>query len=121
MATLHSIAQQLLTEGGIRQGYLGVGLQPVNIPQHLQSRSPLAGETGLMIVSVEPGTSAEKAGLQMGDILLAADNLSLTEAETLMGALRGVLMDKPVRFTILRAGEVMSLEIEIALRPERRN
>jgi S1-C subfamily serine protease len=121
MGTLNSIAHELLTEGGIRQGYLGVGLQPVTIPEHLQSKSPLAGESGLMIVSIEPGTNAEKAGLQLGDILLAAGDTRLTHVESLMGELRGTLVGKPVHFTILRAGEVTSLDIEIALRPGRRS
>jgi S1-C subfamily serine protease len=121
MGTLHSVAHELLTQGGIRQGYLGVGLQPVGIPQHLQNKTSLAGETGLMIVSIEPGTSAEKAGLQLGDILLAAGQTSLTEVETMMGALRGTAIGKPLLFTIVRAGEVTTVEIEIALRPGRKN
>ena len=121
MGTLNSTANELLSEGGIRQGYLGVGLQPVSIPEHLRTKSPLAGETGLMIVSIEPGTSAEKAGLQLGDILIAAANTSLTHVESLMGTLRGSLIGKPMRFTILRAGEVTTMEIEIAERLGRRN
>jgi S1-C subfamily serine protease len=121
MGTLHSVAQEMLTEGGIRQGYLGVGLQPVAIPEHLQSKTPLAGETGLMIVSIEPGTSAEKASLQLGDILLAAGKTSLTQVESMMGALRGAAIGKPMLFTIVRAGEVTTVEIAIAPRPERKN
>jgi S1-C subfamily serine protease len=121
MGTLNTTAHELLTQGGIRQGYLGVGLQPVSIPEHLRSKSPLAGEVGLMIVSIEPGTSAENAGLQLGDILIAAGNTSLSQVESLMGALRGAVIGKPMLFTILRAGEIMSLEIEIVARPGRRN
>ena len=121
MGTLNSTANELLSEGGIRQGYLGVGLQPVSIPEHLRTKSPLAGETGLMIVSIEPGTSAEKAGLQLGDILIVAASTSLTHVESLMGTLRGSLIGKPMRFTILRAGEVTTMEIEIAERLGRRN
>ena len=121
MDTVQRIAHEMLTEGGIRQGYLGVGLQPVNIPEHLRSKSPLAGETGLMIVSIEPGASADKAGLQLGDILIAAGGTSLTHVETLMGALRGTLPRKPVSFSLIRAGEVATVEIEIGARPGRGN
>jgi S1-C subfamily serine protease len=121
MGTLNSIAHEMLSEGGIRQGYLGVGLQPVSIPEHLRGKSPLAGEMGLMIVSIEPGTSAEKAGLQLGDILIAVGGESLTRVESLMAALRGRAIGKPVLFSFLRAGELATLEIEIAPRPERKN
>jgi S1-C subfamily serine protease len=121
MGTLNGIAHELLTEGGIRQGYLGLGLQPVSIPEHLQSKSPLAGESGLMIVSIEPGASGDKAGLQLGDILLAAGNTSLSQVESLMGALRYPLPDKPLLFTILRAGEIKSVEVGVGVRSGRRN
>jgi S1-C subfamily serine protease len=120
MGTLNNIADEMLS-GGIQQGYLGVGLQPVSIPEHLRSKSPLAGESGLMIVSIEPGTSAERAGLQLGDILIAVGGTSLTHVESLLGALRGKAIGKTSLFSILRAGEVTSLEIEIAARPERKN
>jgi S1-C subfamily serine protease len=121
MGTLNGIADEMLSEGGIQQGYLGVGLQPVTIPDHLRSKSPLAGETGLMIVSVEAGSSAEMAGLQLGDILIAIDGASLTHVESLMGALRGKAVGKPALFGILRAGEAASIGIEIAARPGRRS
>jgi S1-C subfamily serine protease len=116
MENLHSIAHELLTEGGIRQGYLGVGLQPVSIPEHLQSKSPLAGESGLMIVSIEPGSGADKAGLQMGDILLAVGGASLTHVESLLNTLRYPLKGESLHFTILRAGEVMSIETGFTVR-----
>jgi S1-C subfamily serine protease len=121
IGTLNSVADELLTNGGIRQGYLGVALQPVSIPEHLQSKSALAGESGLMIVSIEPDSSAEKAGFQLGDILLAAGNTGLTQIESLMGTLRVQLLGKPILFTILRAGEVKSIEVEPAVRIGRRS
>lgn len=121
MGTLNSVAHELLTQGGIRQGYLGVGLQPVAIPEHLQSKSPLAGESGLMIVSIEPGTGADKAGLQLGDILLAAGNNRLTQVDSLMSALRFPLKDEALHITILRAGEVTSVDVGISVRVGKRN
>ena len=121
MGTLNSVAHELLTQGGIRQGYLGVGLQLVAIPEHLQSKSSLAGEGGLMIVSIEPGSGADKAGLQLGDILLAASNTRLTQVESLMSALRFPLTNESLPFTILRAGEVMNVEVGITVRLGKRN
>ncbi len=121
MGTLNSVAHELLTQGGIRQGYLGVGLQPVAIPENLQSKSPLAGESGLMIVSIEPGTGADKAGLQLGDILLAAGNNRLTQVDSLMSALRFPLKDEALHITILRAGEVTSVDVGISVRVGKRN
>ncbi len=116
LGTLNGIAQELLTQGGIRQGYLGVGLQPVSIPEHLQSKSPLAGESGLMIVSIEPGSAADKAGLQLGDILLAAGGVSLTRVESLMDAMRWPLIEELLHFTLLRAGSVLAVDVQVGIR-----
>lgn len=117
--TLNRVADELLQQGRIRQGYLGVGLQPVRIPEHLRSKSSLAGESGLIVLNVEPETSAERAGLQLGDILIAAGPVALSETGALLAALRGDAVSKPINFTVLRAGEIVEIEIRVALRDER--
>jgi S1-C subfamily serine protease len=119
--TLDRIATELLTEGRIRKGYLGVALQPVAIPEHLRSKSTLAGAAGLMVLSVEPGASAEEAGIQLGDILLAAGSTSLSEPETLLGLLGGEALGKPLRLTVLRAGSIVEVEIQVGIRESKRN
>jgi S1-C subfamily serine protease len=119
--TLNQIADELLREGHIRQGYLGVGLQPVAIPEHLRSRSPFAGQTGLMVLSVEPGTGAEKAGLQLGDILIAAGGTTLSDTESLLALLRGEAIGKPMEIALLRAGDSVETEIQVSDRTAKEN
>ncbi|MFZ0589336.1 MAG: S1C family serine protease [Bryobacteraceae bacterium] len=118
--TLNRIADELRREGRIRQGYLGVGLQPVAIPEHLRSKSPAAGESGLMVLSVEPGTGAEEAGVQLGDILIAFGDATLTDTETLMGALRGDAVGKPMKLTLIRAGNLMEITVHVADKSSKR-
>lgn len=121
LKTLNRVADELLREGRVRHGYLGVGLQPVAIPEHLRSKSPLAGEVGLMILSVEPGTGAEKVGLQLGDILVAANSTVLSALEILMSELSGETVGKVVKLTLLRAGNVIELEVPVSERGGKRN
>jgi S1-C subfamily serine protease len=116
LVTLNRIADELLTQGKIRQGYLGVGLQPVAIPEKLRGQSTLAGTCGLMVLSIEAGTGADQAGLQLGDILVAAGEIALNDTETLLGLLRGDAVGKPMKFTLLRAGSAVEMEIRIAAR-----
>jgi S1-C subfamily serine protease len=119
--TLNEIADELLREGRIRQGYLGVGLQPVAIPAHFRSQSSLAGEAGLMVLSVEPGTGADKAGLQLGDILIAAGGTTLFDTESLLALLRGDAVGKPMEIALLRAGNLVETEIQVSDRTAKRN
>jgi S1-C subfamily serine protease len=119
--TLNRVADELLREGRVRRGYLGVGLQPVAIPAHLRSKAPVAGETGLMVLSVEPGTGAEKAGLQLGDILVAINGTALSALEILMSELSGEAVGKAVKLTILRAGNALEIEVPVSERGGKRS
>jgi S1-C subfamily serine protease len=114
LETLNRIADELRREGRIRQGYLGVGLQPVAIPEHLRSKSPSAGESGLMVLSVEPGTGAEQAVVQLGDILIASGDTTLVDTETLMAVLRGDAVGKPMKVVLIRAGNLMEVTVQVS-------
>jgi serine protease DegQ len=113
--TLDRIADELLKNGRVRPGYLGVGLQPVSIPEHLRSKSPLVGEFGLMVMSVDSGGSAEAAGVQLGDILVGVDGNSVDDPEGLRGA-----VGKKLKLTLLRAGQLVETEAMVAERPARK-
>jgi S1-C subfamily serine protease len=117
--TLDRIADELLKEGRIRHGYLGVGLQPVSIPEHLRSKSPLVGEIGLMVLSVEPGGGAEEAGVQLGDILVAAAGKSIWDTDGLQDLLRSAV-GTTLKLTLFRAGQLIEAEVPVAERPSRR-
>ena len=117
--TLDRIADELLKEGRIRRGYLGVGLQPVSIPEHLRSKSPLVGEIGLIVLSVEPGAGAEEAGVQLGDILVACGSESIGDTDGLQHLLRSAVGAK-LKLALLRAGELIEVDALVAERPPRR-
>jgi S1-C subfamily serine protease len=114
--TLHRIADELLSQGKIRQGYLGVSLQLVAVPEKLRTEAGRAAKSGLMVLSIEPGTSAEHGGLELGDILVASGETLLEDPETLQGILRGDAVGKPMNFTVLRAGRAVEIELQIAAR-----
>lgn len=118
--TLNRVAEELLREGRLRHGYLGVGLQPIPLPERLRSKSPAAGEIGLMVISVEPDSPADKAGIHLGDILLAAGEKPLREVDDLQALLKGESIGNSVGFTILRAGSPIVTEILVAERTQRR-
>jgi S1-C subfamily serine protease len=69
-----------------------------------------------MVLSIEPGTGAEEGGLELGDILVAAGETLLEDPETLQAVLRGDAVGKPMKFTVLRAGRAIELELRIGAR-----
>ena len=67
--TVRRIAETLLAHGKVRRGYLGVSTQRVRLPANLAEQ--LGQETGLLIGAVVPDSPAEKAGLFLGDTIVA--------------------------------------------------
>jgi len=116
LATIHRVAEELLKEGRIRHGYLGVGLQPVRIPANLRNKTTAAAETGLIVLSVEPESPAESAALQVGDILLSLNGRTVSDIEELQTALRGDVVGQTVKLLVLRGGEPAELLVTVTER-----
>lgn len=113
VSTIERVIAELHKEGRIRVGYLGVGVQPVAIPQNLRDKIPGVAETGLILLSVVSGAAADEAGLQVGDILLGLNGQSLEDIDQLQAQLRGEQIGKPSELLILRGGEPRTLTVII--------
>jgi S1-C subfamily serine protease len=113
VTTINRVIAELHKEGRIRVGYLGVGAQPVAIPENLRLKIPGSPEAGLILLSVVPGAAADDAGLQVGDILVSLNGQWLEDMENLQAQLRGEHIGKPSELQILRGGEPRTLPITI--------
>jgi len=117
-ATVERVVQALLAHGRLPQGYLGAGLQPIRLPEHLTKGLGLAIGGGLMTVSVDQNAPAGKAGLMIGDVLFELNNQFVDRPE----AVRPLLAEsvgKTISARILRGGKLVNLEIAVAERPGR--
>jgi S1-C subfamily serine protease len=121
LATIARILDELLKTGRIRQGYLGVGMQPVVIPAGLREKTGYSSESGLIVLSVEPGSPAEEAGVQLGDILVALDAKPISDVEELQAALRGENVGRSLKALFIRGGETAEAQITVAERARKAN
>ncbi len=71
--TAKFVASRLIRDGKIRRGYIGVAGQNINLPRRVVRFHKIPIETGILVISVEPNSPAQRAGLQEGDVLLAYD------------------------------------------------
>lgn len=92
--------------------YLGVGVQPVELPLNLPNRG-VARAAGLLVVGVEPDGPANRAGLKAGDVLLAAGGKPLVDDEALLDVLSAHASSSNVRLHIARDGEVREIEVTL--------
>ncbi len=112
--TLRRVAAMLVEHGRVRRGYLGVGVQTARLPAGVADE--LGQETGVLIISVEPGSSAEAAGLVLGDTIVALDARAVRRVDDLQAHLAGDRVGQPVAVRIVRAGRVQDAVVTLAER-----
>jgi S1-C subfamily serine protease len=110
-ATVRRVVEMLLAHGRVRRGYLGIGIQPVRLPEGLDQ------ETGLLVVSVEKGGAAEAAGLVLGDTLLSLEDKPLRHFGDLQAQLGEDGIGKSMAARVLRGGTVIELALTVGERP----
>jgi S1-C subfamily serine protease len=113
-ATVRRVVEALLAHGQVRRGYLGIGTQPARLPRDLAER--LGQPSGLLIVSVEPGSPADQAGLVLGDAILAFAGTPLRHPGELLPLLEEERIGKEVALSVLRAGEVREVRVTVGAR-----
>ena len=109
--SLGSTVATLLAHGRVSRGYLGVGAQVVRLPATLAAQ--LKQETGLLLGSVEAGSPAERAGLFMGDTIVALDGQPVRHLDDLLALLSGDRVGKAAPARIVRGGQVMEVGVAI--------
>ncbi|HEY0421773.1 MAG TPA: S1C family serine protease [Rhodopila sp.] len=113
--TLARVIDPLLAEGRITRGWLGIGLQPVMIPDSF--RPAAERENGLMVVGLAGGGPAETAGILPGDIVLDIDGAPAGRPRALTASLGPDRIGQTVALRVLRAGGVQTVSVIIAARP----
>jgi S1-C subfamily serine protease len=114
--TAKFVAGRLIKDGKIRRGYLGLAGQ--NVPLHrlfVRGHSLLAS-SGILVVSIEPDSAGQKAGLREGDILVGFDERPVPDIDTLHRLLADDVTSRPVSLTVLRGAEKLIVRATPQLR-----
>ncbi len=109
--TVRMAVAALLEHGHMRQGYLGIGSQPVRLPAPLSAE--LGQETGLLLLSVEAGSPADEGGLVMGDTIVQFDGQPVRGLEDLLLLLSGDRIGQEVPVRIVRGGKAQELRVTV--------
>jgi S1-C subfamily serine protease len=120
VSTVDIVTQKLLQRGFIPRGYFGFAIQPVPIPEALKKRLEVPNEGGLIVLTVESGGPADEAGILPGDIVTGIGDSSVGQIEDLQRFSDSNAIGTMVRMTVVRGGELRSLELTIGERPRRR-
>jgi S1-C subfamily serine protease len=112
--SINAVVDTLLAHGHMRQGYLGVGVQPVRLSDDIAEQ--INQETGLMVSSVENGSPAA-ASMYQGDIIVAVDGEATPHIDALQLLLSGDRVGAAVPVRIVRGGTLQDVQVTIGEQP----
>lgn len=109
-ATVKDVVDQIIAQGYVSgRPSLGITGEGISLFYQRYYRLP----SGVYITEVEPGSAAEEAGLQVGDILLALDNTRLYSPEELTTALYHYSAGDTVQLVIYRSGSQQEITVTL--------
>ncbi len=109
--TAKYVAGWLVRDGKVRRSYIGVGGQNTKIHRRLVRFHNLPVESGLLVVSVEPGSPAERAGLQVGDVIYRFAGQPVVGIDALHKLLTEARIGTSTPLEAVRRAERLTLEI----------
>jgi S1-C subfamily serine protease len=109
--TAKFVAAKLIKEGKIRRSYIGLGGQNVPLQRRMVRFYRLPVESGVLTVSVEPNSPAQRAGLSEGDIIVGFDDQAIARIDDLHKVLTEEKVGVRTPLTIIRRSEKLVLNI----------
>jgi S1-C subfamily serine protease len=117
-ATIDHVVETLLKKGRIPRGYLGVGLQPVRLPDALRQTLGRSEKTAAIVLEVEPDGPAHKAGIVIGDILVALAGHPVSQLEDVHAQLAPESIGKSLPVNFVRGGSLQQASIVVGERAQ---
>jgi S1-C subfamily serine protease len=115
-STVNTVVDTLLQKGRIPRGYLGVGLQPVRLPEALRQSLHREQKTAAIILEVESESPAHKAGLVIGDIIVALSGQPVARLEDVHSQLQGAAIGKSLALGFVRGGTFQETHVVVGER-----
>jgi Do/DeqQ family serine protease len=109
---VREVVDQLLEHGNVQRGRIGIGIQDVT--PGLAQALELTTDRGALVTQVEPGSPAEQAGIEPGDVVVAIDEQPIDSSADLRNTVGLVRAGSPISITVIRDGERRTVRTTIA-------
>ncbi|NIO17736.1 MAG: Do family serine endopeptidase [Deltaproteobacteria bacterium] len=111
-----NITEQIIKTGGVRRGWLGVGIQDLTVD--LAASFGIPQQVGVLINNIFAGSPAEKAGLLRGDIVFAFNGEPVNSVREFQRMVATYEVGKKASVDVMREGKKISLDAVIADSPK---
>jgi len=108
---IRDVAQRLINKGSIRRAKLGVYIQ--DLDDKLAKEFDLDNKKGSLVTKVEPGSTAEKAGIKEGDVIKKVDNTVVEDSSHLKLIVGMTQVNKKVTIELVRKGRIKRFKVKL--------
>jgi S1-C subfamily serine protease len=112
-ATIARVVPQILADGSVGRGYLGLGLHRVGEGRGAQA----AGQTGVIVVSIDPDGPGAAAGVLLGDVITSWSGEAIAGLRDIVVRLGPESIGTAVELGLVRAGAAAKVTLHVGKRP----
>ncbi|HEX5964386.1 MAG TPA: DegQ family serine endoprotease, partial [Pyrinomonadaceae bacterium] len=112
-----AVMDQLMKNGRVRRGMLGVTIQPVDAD--LAASMNLSSTRGAIVTNVTPGGPADRAGIKRGDVITAVNNTPVNDPNSLRNSVAALAPGTTTTVTVQRNGSDQNVSVALAELPDR--
>jgi S1-C subfamily serine protease len=116
VATVNRVVKELLEKGHIARPYLGIAMHPVEVPENMCSKLPAETRAGLLVMHVENGGPAERAGVLLGDVLFELGGKTVEHVDAIQDSLATAKVGDVLQIRVIRAGEIKPVSVTLGER-----
>lgn len=112
-----SIADQLLKDGVVKRGYLGVGI--LDVDEEVAKELRLREVAGVKVTRLHPDAPGTKAGLKANDVIVSIGGKPVRDSRELQLIVASLAVGKEVEITVIRGGKRVTLGVTIEEQPSK--
>ncbi|MGO4391346.1 S1C family serine protease [Variovorax sp. M-6] len=114
--TARFVIGEFIAHGRVRRAHLGIAAQTVPLPRRV-ALAVHSGANAVRVGEVHADGPADRAGLRVGDILIALDDVVVAGADDLLRLLGADRIGRPVEVSLLRDGRLVTRTVTAQERP----
>ncbi len=119
VSTARQVMDSIVKDGQVTRGWIGV--EPNDLSPELAETFGIKPVPGVIITGVLQNGPAAQAGIRPGDVIVKVGEQNVTSVAELLNRVAALKPGEPARFSLLRRGSEMTLDVTPGTRPKSRN